>query len=195
MLDVEAIEDPAAATVALHPIRSQILSELTTPRSAVALSEQLGLTRQKVNYHLRTLEAHGLAKVAEERTWGGIKERRMLATARSYVISPEAMGPAASDPEQTTDRLSASYLVALAARAVREVAGLARRVRAEGRRLATLSLDAEVRFASPADRAAFTKELGEAVTSLVARYHDGAAANGRVHRLLVFAHPTPEEHP
>lgn len=195
MLDVETIEDPAAAAVALDPIRARLLSELTEPRSAAALSERVGLTRQKVNYHLRTLEAHGLARVVEERMWGGLKERRLVGSARSYVVSPGALGPAASDPAQATDRLSASYLVALAARAVREVARLARRARKEGKRLATLSLDAEVRFASPADRAAFTEELGEAVTGLVARYHDTSAEDGRAHRLVVLAHPTPEETP
>ena len=195
MLDVEAIEDPAAAAVALHPIRARLLSELSTPCSAAALSERVGLTRQKVNYHLRTLEAHGLAEVAEERTWGGLKERRMLATARAYVVAPGALGPAASDPEETTDTLSASYLVALAARVVGEVGGLERRRRAEGKRLATLSLDAEIRFATPSDRAAFTRDLGEAVTRLVARYHDASADDGRAHRLVVLAHPIPERIP
>ena len=139
----------------------------------------------------RTLNV-GVSRLAHPAT---LVERRLVATARSYVVSPGALGPAASDPEQATDRLSASYLVALAARAVREVAGLARRARAEGKRLATLSLDAEVRFASPADRAAFTEELSEAVTRLVARYHDESAEDGRAHRLVVLAHPTPAETP
>jgi len=150
------------------------------------------LPRQKVNYHLRTLEQRGLARVAEERKWGGITERRMVATAASYVVSPDALGPVASDPERTADRLSASYLIALAARAVREVGRLARRARAEDKRLATLSIDTEVNFATPADRSAFTQELGEAITNLVARYHNPSASDGRVHRLVVLAHPFEE---
>jgi hypothetical protein len=38
-----------------------------------------------------------------------------------------------------------------------------------------------VRFASAADRAAFTAELMQAVTSLVAKYHDEAAARPEPH--------------
>jgi len=191
MLDVEVIADPAAATVALDPVRSRLLAELNEPASAAALAARLGIPRQKINYHLRALEAHGLVRVASTRTWGGLTERLLVATATSYVVSPGAMGPAATDPARTKDRLSASYLIALAARAIREVGDLLRRSREADRRLATLSIDAEVRFRSPAERAAFADELTRAVTGLVARYHDASAPNGRPHRLIVVAHPLP----
>lgn len=192
MLDVETVEDPAAAAALMDPLRARILSELTEPLSAANLAQRVGLTRQKVNYHLRALEERGLARVAEKRQWGGLTERRLVATAASYVVSPDALGPVASDPARSADRLSAGYLIALAARAVREVGRLVRRARAEGKRLATLSLDTEVNFATPADRAAFTRELSEAVTDLVARYHKPTAPDGRVHRLVVLAHPIEE---
>src|SRR5687767_3555909 len=109
MLDVEIIEDPAAATVALEPVRSRLLSELAEPASAATLATRLGLARQKVNYHLRALETHGLVRLAEKRRWGGLTERLLVATAASYVVSPGAMGPVASDPDRSTDHLSASY--------------------------------------------------------------------------------------
>ena len=192
MLDIETVEDPAAAAALMDPLRARILSELTEPRSAATLAQRVGLPRQKVNYHLRTLEQRGLCRVAEERKWGGITERRLVATAASYVVSPDALGPMASDPERTADRLSAGYLIALAARAVREVGRLMRLARAENKRLATLSVDTEVNFATPADRSAFTQELGEAITSLVARYHNPSASDGRLHRLVVLAHPFEE---
>lgn len=192
MLDIETVEDPAAAAALMDPLRARILSELTEPRSAATLAQRVGLPRQKVNYHLRTLEQRGLCRVAEERKWGGITERRLVATAASYVVSPDALGPVASDPERTADRLSAGYLIALAARAVREVGRLMRLARAENKRLATLSVDTEVNFATPADRSAFTQELGEAITSLVARYHNPSASDGRLHRLVVLAHPFEE---
>ena len=199
MLDVDVIDDPAAATVALEPIRARLLAELAHPASAAALASRLGVPRQKINYHLRALEAHGLVQVAETRQWGGLTERRLVATAASYVVSPRALGPAATDPDTSPDRLSASYLIALAARVVREVGDLLRGSRAAGKHLATLSIDAEVRFRSPAERAAFTDELTRAVTSLVARYHDADAPGGRAHRLVLVAHPLPrqprESHP
>lgn len=192
MLDVEVIEDPAAAVVALDPVRAGLLAALAEPASAAELAGRTGLTRQKVNYHLRSLEAHGLVTLAGERRWGGLTERRLVATATSYVVSPAALGAVASDPGRAADRLSARYLIALAARMVREVGTLARRADAQGRRLPTLSLDTTVAFADAAARAAFAAELAAAVTSLAARHHTPA---GRPYRLVVAAHPIPQEDP
>jgi hypothetical protein len=149
------------------------------------------LPRQKVNYHLRTLEAHGLVRFASERQWGGLTERLLVATASSYVVSPSALGPVATDPARPIDRLSASYLIALAARVMREVNDLIRRAEAAGKHLATLSVDTVIRFRSAADRADFSNELGAAINSLVSKYHDEAAPGGRSHRLVLVAHPLP----
>ena len=192
MLDIQVIHDPAAATIALEPTRSRLLSELATPASAATLAVRVGLARQKVNYHLGTLEAHGLVRLAEERKWGGLTERLLVATAASYVVSPSALGPIAIDPHREVDRLSASYLIALGARLVREVADLVRRAKEARQRLATLAVDTEVRFRSPADRAAFSAELADAITKLVSKYHDESAPGGRAHRLMVVAHPLPQ---
>ena len=192
MLAIHVIEDPAAATVALEPVRSRLLSELVVPASAATLATRIGLPRQKVNYHLHALEAHGLVRLAEERKWGGLRERVLVATAASYVVSPSALGPVAADPNRENDRLSASYLIALGARVVRELGDLLRRAQETGKRLATLAVDTEVRFRSAADRAAFSNELTEAVTKLVAKYHDASAPGGRAHRLVIVAHPLKE---
>ena len=191
MREVEVIEDPAAATVALEPVRSRLLSELAEPASAAGLAERLGLARQKVNYHLRALEAHGLVRVARRRKWGGLTERLLIATATSYMVSPDAMGPVATDPGRSVDRLSAGYLIALAARIVREVKELLDRSEKLDKRLPTLSLDTEIRFRSAAERANFSRELTDAVLSLVSRYHDAGSPGGRAHRLVLVAHPLP----
>ncbi|MCC6984626.1 MAG: helix-turn-helix transcriptional regulator [Bauldia sp.] len=191
MIEIEVISDPAAASVALDPVRSRLLAELAEPASAAALAARVGLPRQKVNYHLRTLEAAGLVSVAEERRWGGLTERLLVASAESFVVSPEALGPVAADPARSRDRLAASYLIALGARLVREVGDLWRRARKAGKHLATLSVDTEISFASPASRAAFTRDLTQAVTELVARYHDPQAPGARPHRLVVVSHPLP----
>lgn len=193
MLDVAVIDDPAVAAVALEPVRNRLLSELAEPASAASLAARLGMGRQKVNYHLRALEAHGLVTAAGERRWGGLTERLLVATAASYVVSPGAMGAVCCDPGRTADHLSASYLIALAARVIREVGAFLRRSKETERRLATLSLDSEIRFRSAAERAAFSGELADAVNRLVARYHDESAAGGRWHRLVVVAHPLPNE--
>jgi DNA-binding transcriptional ArsR family regulator len=192
MLDIQVIDDPAAAAVALEPIRSRLLSEMAMPASAATLATRVGLARQKVNYHLHALEAHGLVRLAQERKWGGLTERLLVAAA-SYVVSPSALGPVAVDPNREVDRLSASYLIALGARVVREVGDLVRRAKEAGKRLATLAVDTEVRFRSATDRAAFSNELTEAITKLVSKYHDESAPGGRAHRLVVVAHPLPQK--
>ena len=193
VLDIQVIEDPAAATVVLAPMRSRLLSELAAPASAATLSARVGMARQKVNYHLNALESHGLVRLAQERKWGGLTERLLVATAASYVVSPGALGPVAADPSREIDRLSASYLIALGARVVHEVGDLVRRAKDTGKRLATLAVDTDVRFRSATDRAAFSNELTEAVTKLVSKYHDESAPGGRLHRLVIVAHPLPQK--
>src|SRR3569833_2369331 len=91
MEDVAVIEDSTAAEISLDPMRSRLLAALAEPGSATSLAAKVGLPRQKVNYHLRTLEQHGLVELVEERRKGNVTERIMRATAASYVISPAAL--------------------------------------------------------------------------------------------------------
>src|SRR4051794_31240407 len=100
---VEVIEEPGAAVVALEPIRSRLLAELAEPASAAVLAARLGIPRQKINYHLHALEAHQLVQPSGERRWGGLTERLLVASASSYVVSPGALGPAATDPSRLAD--------------------------------------------------------------------------------------------
>ena len=186
MDDVAVIEDPAAAEVSLDPIRSRLLAELAHPGSATMLAGKVGLPRQKVNYHLRTLEQHGLVHLVEERRKGNVTERMLQATAASYVISPAAMAAVAPDPARAPDRLSARWLVALAARVIGDVGTLLTGANKTRQRVATFAMDGEIRFATPADRAAFADELATAVTGLLGRYHSDT---GRKHRIVVAVHP------
>lgn len=192
MDDVAVIDDPAAAGVSLDPIRARLLAELTEPCSAATLAARVGLPRQKVNYHLRTLERHGLVELAEERRKGNCTERVMRATAASYVISPTALATVQPDPARAPDQLSARWLLAVAARLVRDVGELIAGATRAGKRVATFAVDGEIRFASARDRAAFTEELGDAVTRLVRKYHHADAERGRDYRLVVAVHPSAE---
>jgi hypothetical protein len=77
---------------------------------------------------------------------------------------------------------------------VQELGHLTTAARAAGRPLATFGMDAELKFASARDRAAFAAELGEALEGLVAKYHDESAPGGRAHRLIVALHPSITNH-
>lgn len=194
MRDVDVIADPASASAALDPVRARLLAELREPASASGLASRLGVPRQRINYHLRLLEKHGLVEVAGTRAWGGLTERQLVATAAGYVVSPEALGDAASTPRQrpSADRMSAAYVVTLAAQVVAEVGGMSRNAVRQRTRLPVFGLDTEIRFASPADRAAFAEELTDAVNRLVSKYHDERAPDGRWQRLMAAIHPVPK---
>lgn len=190
-LQVISRSEPAAAV--LDPVRQQLLAHLAEPDSAAGLARRLRLPRQRINYHLRALEAAGLVELVEERRKGNCFERVVRATARSFVISPEALGVLGPGPDASADRLSSAYLVAAAGRVIRDVGALEAQARSEGKRIATLTLDAEVRFANAERRAEFARELTEAVARLAAKYHDERASDGRRFRLLAAVHPTPTE--
>lgn len=190
MFDVTVIIDPAAAEVSLDPVRGRLLAALCKPGSATTLAAEVGLTRQKANYHLRALERHGLVELVEERRKGNVTERVLQATAASYVISPTALAAVAPDPSRSPDQLSARWLLAVAARLVRDVGDLIIGAVAAKQRLATFAIDSEVRFANAADRAAFAGELADTVTELIRKYHDEKADGGRPHRVVVALHPS-----
>src|SRR5215207_9322642 len=124
MHDVTVIDDAAAAEASLDPIRARLLAELAEPGSATTLGARVGLARQKVNYHLRALEKHGLVELVEERRKGNMTERVLQASAAAYVISPAALSPLAPDPSRSPDQLSARWLLALAGKLVRDVGEL-----------------------------------------------------------------------
>lgn len=189
MDDIQVLEDPAAVEAALDPVRASILGALTEPGSATTVAAAVGLSRQKVNYHLKTLEAHGLVQPAETRAWGGITERFVRRSARHLVVSPDVVQIAAINPNEVADHLSAAYMIAVNARTVSEVGAIARDATA-GVRLPTLTIDTVIGFGSPEDRAAFSAELQSAVAILIAKYHHD---DGRPHRLTISSYPRPKE--
>ncbi|GGB23305.1 transcriptional regulator [Flexivirga endophytica] len=189
MDDIRVLNDAGAVEAALDPIRTSILEALVEPGSAASVAAAVGLTRQKVNYHLKSLEAHGLVEPVGERTWGGITERYVQRSARHLVVAPDVLEGRAPDPAEIADRLSAAYLVAVNARAVSEVGSIAADA-ATGTRVPTLTVDTVIGFKSAEDRAAFAAELQSALADLAARYHHD---DGRPHRLTVSSYPKPKE--
>ncbi|MBY0507285.1 MAG: helix-turn-helix domain-containing protein [Bryobacteraceae bacterium] len=186
---LEVIQSAAAAEALLPPQRQRLLQHLHEPDSAAGLARRLSLPRQQVNYHLRELEKHGLVELVEERRKGNCMERVVRASARSYVISPLVLGDA--EAPTVRDQFSSTYLIAAAARTLRDTAVLRQRADAAGQRLATLTVETDVRFASAADRAAFTEELTSTLARLTQHYHQATAPGGRSFRFLLAAYPTP----
>jgi len=186
---VQVIQSPSAAEKLLQPDRLRMLHLLADPDSATGLAKRLQLPRQTVNYHLRELEKEGLVELVERRPKGNCLERVLRATARSYVISPLALGAVGADPAQVRDRFSAAYLVTAAARAIRDVSILRQRADKARKELATLTLETEIRFPTAQARHQFSEELVTTVARLALKYHNDQAPGGRRFRFLLGGYP------
>lgn len=186
------IRDPDQAAALLQPERRRLLEALADPDSAAGLARRFELPRQRLNYHLKELEKAGLVELVEERRKGNCTERVLKATARAYAISPEVLGTLTRSPDAVPDRLSAAYLVAIASRVVQELGGLLSRAAAAHKRVATMTLDTDVRFESAAARAEFTDELTRTVARLAAKYQSDAPG-GRAFRFVCAVYPKPAD--
>ena len=180
-----------------HPLRLAILRAAAEPRSASEIAAGLGLPRQRVNYHIGRLRRAGFLIPAERRRRRGLYEQRYRASATAYVVDPEALGPVGAQADRVGDRLSAEYLVALAAQVQGELGQVLADAAQEGKRVATLSISTEIRFSGPGQRARFARALQRAIARVVGRYAgpsstaEGEPAAGRLFRLVVGCYPPP----
>jgi DNA-binding transcriptional ArsR family regulator len=183
--EIETVAEPGRAAVLLDPLRLRLLSLVHEPASAAELARRVGLPRQRVNYHVRALAAAGFLRSAGRRVRRNMIERRFQATARSYVLAPGLLGPLAA--RRPADARSAATLVALAAEMQAETAAGAAAAARSGAGLATLSIEADVRFTGAEQRARFARALRDAVAGVVGRHT--APRGGRAYRLVVGCYP------
>lgn len=180
------LDDLDAAHLALAPIRRRILASLVEPASAAGLAERLDMPRQRIGHHLRALEAAGLVQPAGERRKRGFVERLFVA-APNLVVDP-ALLQTPPDPASVTaqDRHAVDHLIGTVSAMVRDVARMRTAAETEGSRLLTLTVEADLTFATPADFDAFSDAVAAAVAELARTY---AAPTGRRYRLTAVAHP------
>lgn len=196
---VDFVRDVRRASALLHPLRLRIVEALRQPASATSLARRLGLPRQKVNYHVRELARAGYLRRAGQLRKRNMIERRYVATARAWVLSPELLGEVGADRGVVEDAFSAAYLAALTAQVQRDLARAGDGARKAGKRLATLSISTRLRFESAEQRAEFTRALRDALVDVVGRHasaytrDDGSPAPGRPYRLVLGVYPTPPE--
>jgi len=188
------LHDPERVRLALSPLRRRLLARLASPASATELAGELGLSRQRVNYHLRALEAAGLVELVELRQRRGFVERVLRAGAAAYVVDPAVMGagPPAAGATRARDRFAAEHLVGVAAATVRDVARMQSAADSVGSRLLTFTIEAEVAFGAPGDIERFTTEVADLVAGAVARFD---RPGGRRYRVVVGGHPAPRDDP
>jgi len=187
--DVSIIDATETAAAMLDPIRRRLLEQFQEPRSTAEVARALEIPRQRLGHHVRVLEEHGLLEKAGERRSGNFVEKLLQATARVYVIAPQALGRLGTDAAAVRDRFSSEYLVASSARTIRDLATLQQRADDSGKMLATLTLEAEVCFADAAQQAAFADELAGALATISAKYHDADAEGVRRFRFTLGGYP------
>src|SRR5262249_312734 len=112
---IEVVSDRARAVHLLDPLRAEILRLARDPVSASELAPRLGLSRQRVNYHVRRLAADGLLRRAGRRRRRNLFEQRYAASSLAYLLSPDLLGPLCADWRRIADSSSADYLLALMA--------------------------------------------------------------------------------
>jgi DNA-binding transcriptional ArsR family regulator len=200
--DLETIEDPRRAAALLRPLRLRILGLARQPASATELARRLGLPRQRVHYHVRSLEKAGFLRPAGRIRKRNLVEQRFIATARAYVLSPGILGPLAADWRAIGNTASADYVLALAEQ-VR--ADLTRTRRGGGGPGETpgesLSLKSQFRFESPRQQADFATAVRRALVETIARHTVPAEAGrsrrgwGGLYRLVMTCYPAPEPAP
>ena len=153
---VALLEQPETVRLALSPMRRRLLRRLQTPASATELAGEMALARQKINYHLRTLEGAGLLSLVETRRKRGCTERVVVASARAFIVDPSLVGDRTAPADRTAaqDRFAASCLVAAASGLVRDVTRMQTRAERQRKRLLTFTIETEVGFAAPGGRRA-----------------------------------------
>lgn len=189
------LESPSQAAALLDPVRARILEYLREPDSAAGAARALNVPRQRLGYHVRELEDIGLLVLVGERKVRNTMERLLQSTARSYLISPAAVGSPGLASSTVNDQFSAEYLAATGARLVQDVADLQKRAAAANRKVSTMTIEMQVRFSSVSGQHEFATALADAITGLIARHHDDEAPTGRTYRFVVAGHPTPSSTP
>lgn len=172
------VDRPEALTALAHPVRRRILSEMVSLSSATTLAKSIGLTRQKVNYHLSALEAAGLIEFCQEELKGNCREKFFRRVGGSVLITPRALGELASETESETP---VDRLLDVATRTIEEAHD------------PVMIHDGVVRFANETARLAFERELAMTHLALIRKYHFPGV--GKEHRFFAGCHPAEEVKP
>ena len=117
--------------------------------------------------------------------------RILRASAEAFVVDPTVLS--ADERAAFTamrDRYAAEHLVVVAASTVRQVARMQAGAERAGTRLLTFTLEADIRFAEPADVHRFTDALYDALARTAAEFD---RPGGWSYRVVVGGHPTPKE--
>jgi DNA-binding transcriptional ArsR family regulator len=185
-MDTFKILEPQELGAMASPFRQQLLESLATPDSASGLARRYEMSRQRIGYHMRDLERAGCIEITGERQHRGLKEKLYRTRPMVYAFAPPS-----DEQRQRQDQFSWAALVDLVARTLWDLMSLRRKADAQGKRLATLAIEADLYFETPAQRKAFTESLIDAVEDVVRDHEQPKSETARAFRLVIGAFPKP----
>ncbi|MBI3973729.1 MAG: helix-turn-helix transcriptional regulator [Chloroflexi bacterium] len=196
--DVVELTTEEQVAALLHPVRRRILAALAEPASPAEVARKLEIAPQVANYHVRALEAAGLAHEVETVQKRNLLEHRFRAIARSFTLST-ALPLTDRQRRQLQSDVALQQLVA-AGDAIRRDALRLLETPAEGKVAvagahAAAALEIEVQLADGADRAVFVRAVTEAIRLAAAPYQrrgDERTGEGTRYRLHLAIYPVPE---
>jgi DNA-binding transcriptional ArsR family regulator len=105
------IEDLKTLQVLAHPLRSQILDVFCEePLTVKQAAGRLGLTANKLYYHVNLLEQHGLLRIVETRTVGNMIEKLYRTVAEQFKIDANLLSFSDSADQEGAEQLVVSAL-------------------------------------------------------------------------------------
>lgn len=186
---VRTIRDAEGLQALCHPTRVEMLEVLREPASAAAVARRIGQPRQRVNYHLKSLEEAGLVEAVDSRRKGNFVETLYRSVARSFLVAPEVAWRDGRRLDAMRAQHSLETLVALGERLQQDAVELLDRAAFDGEEIPSAVVSAETRFDSAEDRAAFMREYLEATRRLLDQY---GSREGAAYRVVLAVHPQTE---
>ena len=186
----EFLADPSKVAAVAHPVRRRILDALQTPSTAAAVARDFGRSRQNVSYHINALKKLGLLRHAGERRKGNFIEQLYQTTARRFVVASQF----AADPERLAavfrDQVSLAQLSELGETLQRDSLRLIDAAAFNGDEIPSVSIEADVGLPTPDARAAFMRDVAEALQSVLAKH---GSKEGPRYRVVFATYPDGED--
>lgn len=192
MARARTVTDLSALQALTHPVRLQMLEMMRKPVSGAEVARAMGQGRQKINYHLKELEAAGLVRPVGERRKGALTEQLYEAVAGAYLVSPRVTWSDGRRERALRDQAALAALTDLAERIQRNAAELLDRAAYDGEEISSAAVEAEVAFADGAARSAFMHDYLEALGDLL-RKHGAQRNAGARYRVALAVYPEPED--
>ena len=186
-----ALIETADQLVAItHPMRLRILDVLRTPGTAAGAARNLGEPRQLVNHHVRALANAGLLRSVGERRNGNFVEQLYESSAGTFILSSRITWGDGERVRTLAEQLSLRQLLEFGERLQRDAITLLDRATFEGDEIPSATVEATVRFADPAARAAFLEEYLRLTAELIEKH---AGDDGDAYVVGLAVHPSSRE--